>query len=122
MARNGSGGRVDFNSDSLYLYNTGGADNHAAVFTTNPIDLTKYTKLHARVNPTYVSVYSMYCCVGITTNGAATAMNTQFAAYTDATVTGEQILTIDLSSLSGNYYVGVKETMSTMYVYEIWLE
>ena len=133
---------------NIKLTSSGWSNNGGAWVTTNPIDLTNYSTLKARVRNGYVKLDAN----GNGINGSIILMAVKLGASYDASNGGKKDITyrvayhsdgsyvsgagttnatageynIDVSGLSGDYYLGIYETIvygtSEVNIEQLWLE
>lgn len=94
-------GIVNFNSDNIYL--AGGADvNHATIITTvKKIDITNFKTLYFELTVDGNTGNDAYGLITSITSDIAT----EAVVMTETTVTGLVTLSVDITSLSGEFYV-----------------
>ena len=107
---NGNSGAVDLTQGVKVTANCVGTECYANVYTTAKVDVTNFTKLS-----TFVNVIRMYNNSSGTILGLASQQTngnglSDFSAICDIamkvfTVTGEQIVKLDITSKTGEYYV-----------------
>lgn len=112
--RHGTGGTVTFNDDNIYLatlqdYSFGTVD------TTNAVDLTDFATLKVTVQSTNRS--NMLGKVIVYTKNAAGKETIAASASLDSS-SAETVTSLDVSSLSGAYYVRIQSsgTASSYYI------
>ncbi len=117
---------MTINSNNILLHSWCGTSGYFSSVTARlngVVNLTNYSKLNARVNLTATgSDASPKFYIGV--NNSSTAAYSSSSAA--ATIKGEQIVTLNISSFSGNYYVFVEgladdHTTADIYVYQIYL-
>ncbi|MGN0806824.1 MAG: hypothetical protein ACI4MN_00025 [Candidatus Coproplasma sp.] len=122
-------------NDSIKMQTIAGANSPAAIIADgngNPVDFTPYKILHfTALNAEYLtSSTHRVAAFGYTTNSAYTGLSyassafSGFTAYQSLTNTAIKEFTLDISSVNGSYYFGIKQGSagSTVYIYDIWLE
>ena len=102
--RHGTGGTVTFNDDNIYLEDAS-AYVHAAVDTTNAVDLTDYATL--KVTATTADKRWMLGKVILYTKDTAGKETIAASASLDSSST-ETVTSLDVSALSGAYYVRIE--------------
>lgn len=129
-----SDNRVNFNSENIYTYGTYVKTKHGAAAYAYPnrkIDLSKYASLRAKVSG--VS-YNSACQCGImvndslanVTNGVVSSHD-ELADFTAAAAASNGEISIDISTLKGEYYVligvtyGTANGASSLTCAEMWL-
>ena len=112
--RHGTGGTVTFNDDNIYLEDAS-AYVHAAVDTTNAVDLTDYATL--KVTATTTDKRWMLGKVILYTKDTAGKETIAASASLDSSST-ETVTSLDVSALSGAYYVRIQSsgTNSSYYI------
>lgn len=112
--RHGTGGTVTFNDDNIYLEDAS-AYVHAAVDTTNAVDLTDYATL--KVTATTTDKRWMLGKVIVYTKDTAGKETVAASASLDASGV-ETVTSLDVSALSGAYYVRIQSsgTNSSYYI------
>lgn len=116
---------VNLDSSGKIVTTGGGAACEHVVYPTSKIDLTKYTKLcaHAKITE-YIGLASQkeHLCVLTNTPSAddtsTESSNTVYYSFFD---TAEGDVVLDISSITGQYYVGFKGRDSA-WVSRVWLE
>lgn len=93
-----SGAKVTI-GDTILFTLVASSSRDAAAYTVNKIDCTKYSVLKVYVNVTSGSAFH----VGATS--ANTSYVPTFVVDKKSTNSGEQIMTADISSLTGNFYI-----------------
>lgn len=106
-----------FGSSSITYANGGETSNYATLYTVNKINVTSFSTMKIYLNVT--SGGGGYNCLVLHTNN--TDKQTYGTACVKVTSTGTQTLSLDVSSLTGSYYVGFCVTASSGSVYKIWL-
>ena len=123
--RSGSTYSSSFNEDNIYIYcyaNAGGGGVH----TAKKIDLTKYKylKVSGNVAGLATSDSSALLLTTTTVNYWGTAWSP--AGYTSlgwsGQITGNTIVTDDITTLTGTQYICAGFNQSHGYIYEMWLE
>lgn len=104
--RHGTGGKVTFNDDNIYL-ETLGAYDEGAVDTTNAVDLTDFATLKVTVSAT--NRKNIIGKVSVYTKNAAGKETVAASAELDASST-ETVTSLDVSGLSGAYYVRIQSS------------
>lgn len=114
-------GSITYNTNNIYL-SASGYSSYETILTTNDLYLSNYTKLKA-------SVYGSTNGVVVASTGYYGNTWQSYSAYDSFSGMGNWTLDCDISSLTGNYYVGysvdLPSTQSdnrTMNIYSIWLE
>lgn len=109
-----SGGnqKFDFGDDSIYTSMGGSSNNNSGIYTINAIDITNYKTLNALINRSS----------GVMRLGLYTNIGSGSVATVDASGTGEQTISVDLSDYQGEYHVGFYASAAKGYIYQIWLE
>jgi hypothetical protein len=113
-----------FGGDAVYN------SSSAAVTTNNAVNLDGFTKLIFDMQTDMVANQGAYAWVGVSakkfTRGpeSSTISKSNSAAYTELSATNRDRVVVDISDLSGNYYVfaasdGMKIETT---VYNVWLE
>ena len=104
--RHGTGGKVTFNDNSIYL-ETLEAYSYGTVDTTNAIDLTDFATLKVTASVTnrkdMIGEFSVY------TKNAAGEEIIAASANLDSSST-DTVTSLDVSSLSGAYYVRLQSS------------
>lgn len=129
-----SDNRVNFNSDNIYTYGKYVKTQHGAAAYAYPnrkIDLSKYASLRAKVSG--VS-YNSACQCGIMVNNSLTNVTNgvvsnhdELADFTAAAAASNGEISIDISTLEGEYYVligvtyGTANGASSLTCAEMWL-
>lgn len=129
-----SDNRVNFNSDNIYTYGKYVKTQHGAAAYAYPnrkIDLSKYASLRAKVSG--VS-YNSACQCGIMVNDSLTnvtngvvSSHDELADFTAAAAANNGEISIDISTLKGEYYVligvtyGTANGASSLTCAEMWL-
>ena len=117
---------MTINSNNILLHSWCGTSGYFSSVTARlngVVNLTNYSKLNARVNLTATgSDASPKFYIGVNNSSTETYPSSSAAA----TIKGEQIVTLNISSFSGNYYVFVEgladdRTTADIYVYQIYL-
>lgn len=115
------------NDDNIYCKQNGsGAYNYGNAHTSNMIDLTDFSTLNFKIRASNVQNSENYRCVV----GASTQTNvkhndtTKYVGYVVIpNNTDEHILTIDVSAITGSYYIiATNGYMNGQYVHEVWCE
>lgn len=124
-AANKWGGNYTFNTDNIYLTVSNGGNQPSAVQTKQPIDVTKYKTLrfigNVPGNGTGQVTFGLLPSYLVSTTTPDTMLN-GFAAKWQNQIGGGSInKTLDISSYSGEYYVGLF-TRENIYIYEFILE
>lgn len=124
-----SNGLYTDNSDTLgnfRLYDKGGtAARFSAAFTTNKIDVTNYSKLHASVDPEKTNTGSILIALTslntITANIASNSATVASKSVTTFTAGTRLEIEMDITSISGEYYPAIQsQNGAWIYVYELW--
>ncbi len=115
--------KINLDSDGK-IVTTGGSSNDHVVYATSRIDLTEYTKLYAHgVITAYMSVsyQKEHLCVlrDTPSYGDVNTSSANTVAYSFFD-TSEGDVVVDISSLTGQYYVGFKGRDSA-WVSRVWL-
>ena len=117
---------MTINSNNILLHSWCGTSGYISSVTARlngVVNLTNYSKLNARVNLTATgSDASPKFYIGVNNSSTDTFPSSNAVA----TIKGEQIATLNISSFSGNYYVFVEgladdRTTADIYVYQIYL-
>lgn len=115
---------------TLFGGNTVYMGSSAAVTTNNAVNLDGFTKLIFDMQTDTVASQGVYAWVGVSANKftrgpeSSTIYKSNSAAYTELSTTNRGQVVVDISDLSGNYYVfaasdGMKINTT---VYNVWLE
>lgn len=110
---------ITYDSDSISFgySDTTTAGEYGCLYTVNPVDLTDYSTLRITVNPASVG-YSPYLLVG-TDNTSRNQNASTVVAKTEITSAGSKTWTLDVSALTGSYYVGFYWNESEGTIHEI---
>ncbi|MBP3420218.1 MAG: hypothetical protein J6K74_06500 [Marinifilaceae bacterium] len=126
--RNGIGSKTfTKNADNLYLKSSGSemGGSNFTVGTAYKIDLTGYSTLNARIKCTTMTSSNFYISVHESTNDVEPYTP---SCHTSKSTVYEGILSLDISSVSGEYYVLLGVSGSNInnrcecYVYEVYLQ
>lgn len=107
---------VTKNSDSITLKSAAGYGG--SYFTANAIDITRFRAL--KINISSIAVNGGYINVGVTPTKA-----NKFERTAHANVTETGTISVDISSLSGDYYMFINlrgSNVQTMTITKWWLE
>lgn len=124
----GTAGKGIKNADNLYLEATGssGSPTSTALFYTKLIDVTDLTTLHvlSKRNAATASAARLSLSTNIGTAALAYSNSVAYVTLTSNTTQTEQ--TLDVSGLTGSYYICLVAYTSSgaigSYVYEVWSE
>lgn len=134
VGRTQSNSSWSLESDHIYLgFNSAGTGSKAVtVYTNNQIDFTDYSYLKAYLNRTTVqsgnsSSAAEVCLLAASTNTQPVGKDYATVKYHENNTTkpwpeGYETLTVDVSSVSGSYYVGLFSGNYKIDVYRIWME
>ncbi|MGM9588313.1 MAG: immunoglobulin domain-containing protein [Candidatus Limivicinus sp.] len=118
----GSGVTCTFEADSMYLHVTGSSSNVAAAYTNQKIDLTNFSTLNVDIEGGTDSSESIYSGAAVCTdNTSAQPRYASPVANIETTSWSRQTLSLDISSISGSYYISAYGYQATVRVYKIWL-
>lgn len=117
------------NADNMTLSCTASGNQTATVLTANKIDVTDYSNVCIEFEYTNSTSYGMYI-FGVTSSTANTALNasTTVALYAKDNIYSDSgIAKIDVSDVSGEYYIGASNDRWTsgnakLIVKNVWLE
>lgn len=107
--------RWTFESALIKYTSTSTSSNYAVLYTKNPVDITDFTTLNIDINITTVGDGEK-----ILINSNNTDRNSD-TAHATTSKTGRQTLSLDISSFSGEYYIGFRANLSKGEIYKIWL-
>lgn len=115
----GDTGQVTWGTDGVTLTYTGNVGRHASIYGKNPIDVTSYKTLRATVTKAVGTTANNI--IGVrkspTTSTSITDYASGYAAYATVPASdNEQIINIDISNLSGDYYVQLASGIATLTV------
>lgn len=121
---NASGGISAIQSTAIYLAtNDSSGVRDSVVYTKNPISFNKSAKtLNMNINITYnAGTYGFY--IGLTQQVPSTDPTGSFAVYKQLkSGTGDNTLSVDISNVSGKYYVVLYASVAKGNVSKIWIE
>lgn len=136
LFQNGSGKQVGFSVDNgglsmvadidanrIYVSGAGLYSGNIAVYTSSPIDLTHYRTLHFDASAIQIIHTNYYCRMGAN-NSKPDPFATSFSyqrVISAASTTAPAIYSVDVSSASGLYYIGINGCFGASF-YNIWLE
>lgn len=121
----GTYGVIKWNENSVRLGYSGTTSRYSSIYTEERIDLTEYDVLCARVSD--LEIDGDRFLVGVRkswfTGTSAAQAESGFAAIAKLTqsVTGEYLVEVDISSLTGSYYVQIIAGITIVDVKEIYL-
>ena len=125
------GGKVTFNSDHIAFdveHNGVEVDGatlyYGAILTKNRIDLSPYSKLYASIYSDYKSGETIpqtsSVCVS---DNTGTYSHTRIAqAGVPNGSSGSMTLSLDITNINGEYYIGYQWNARSGKIYKIWLE
>ena len=119
------GGTYTFNADNIYLTVANGGNQPSAIQTKNPVDVTNYKTLKfiGSTSDTLVKNITFGLLESSLLGSIDDSMERGFAVYGQKDpLTGDFILTVDVSECNGTYYVGLFTRKTNTYLYEILLE
>lgn len=123
---NGRNQTISIGTDSIVWSWNGNSDYSAcAAYTKNMIDLTNYKKLCVRSTMTsLVTATEQYRAkLAITSSTPdSNASVSVWAAYVALNTNTNATLTIDISAISGSYYIVLQGASANGNVFDIWLE
>ena len=100
-----SGASPTRTAESTYYYvqgvGSGGMGSNGTVATINAINLTNYSSLVGKLYD--ITINSCSIAIGATSSRSSSVSN--FTAKATASVNGSETLTVDISGLTGNYYI-----------------
>lgn len=122
---NQSGGRGELREDMVYLGYTGSSNRVSVLYPIGGIDFTNFTTLHIdfQVNSVGSNTGTIGFFYGVGTDNTNTSATGAFlSGYGSQTTTmSRTVKTIDVSAVSGTYYVKVSASVANGYVHNIWL-
>lgn len=123
---NGRNQTISIGTDSI-VWSWNGVSEYSAcaAYTTSKIDLTNYKKLCVRSTMTDVnsSIEQYRAKLGITSSTPdSNASVSVWAAYVALNTNINATLTIDISAISGSYYIVLQGSCANGNVFDIWLE
>ena len=112
--------RVNITSDYINITNTASASWDFGLYKKNAVDLTnvKSVAIEAQMDSS-----PRFSIVANKTTFTNSSDYKGFTAYVNITLrSGRQVYKLDVSNLSGMYYVGLHGAATNAYVYDLWLE
>ena len=108
-------GSVNIGNDYIYMYAPSGGYGEKSFYTTNKVDLTNVKTI----------LFDLKVDVGDVTVGVGSQINATTAPQTASTKVGacaRKLVSVDVSSLTGSYYVGAQsgDYAKTAYIYNIY--
>ena len=115
-------GRVEITESSIYKYHTSSSKPRSAVFTEEPVDITDFKTVCFDADAR--NKYGDFADgIGVSqteiSNGGVADSKGAYTIFTYDSV--RRVYSLDVSSLSGLYYIGTGG-ITTTYIYNIWLE
>ena len=122
VAVKGPSGAVTWNTDSVYLGYTGPTGRYASIYTGSVVDVTKYNTLRVLLSDLETEEQTR---IGLV-NSPYTGNNASGASFVAEQIlktsnAEEQLVSVDISSLSGNYYFQFVAGISKVNVHEVYL-
>jgi hypothetical protein len=118
----GSGTTLENTANGLVCTMTGGAGRQSGAQTVGLIDLTNYTTIQYIVTISTIVTAPIFGAASAAMSVNNLASSSHYSAYVQQTTTcTDAVLSVDVTSLSGNYYVGFGSA-ANMTVQKIWLE
>lgn len=113
----GTAGKVTWADEGVTLTYSGNSGRHASIYSKNPVDITSYKTLRATVTKAVGSAGGNL--IGVRKEPTTSKSINDYAPGYDAYATvnastNEQIINIDVSNLSGEYYVQIGCGVTTL--------
>lgn len=101
------GGAGAKEANKIYLGYTGSANRRSTAYTQKKVDVSKVSKLYVKANITTVgaSIGGLFIGLSNQNTDAEPYENELFISQLHETATGEKLLSLDVSSISGAYFV-----------------
>lgn len=114
----GGGSGVRINTDNIEIYQIATSGRGASVYSTNQVDFTDYSTIHFIFTNTALGAYVKGGVSDVTVYTNATCL-VEGAFPVSAS---EDELVVNISSITGLHYPRVMGGVSTLRIYEVWLE
>lgn len=121
-----SGGALTWNTDSVYLGYSGSTARTTTIYTNNKIDISNFSKLNVKVRDATINTAFVFGVIDTphidASGGYSEFISNCVAAHSETdNIDSETVLSLDISSLSGNYYIQlyagyVKVTVTEVYL------
>ena len=112
--------RVNITADYINITNTSSASWDFGLYKKNVVDLTNVNTVAIEAQMDSTPRFSIVANKTTFTNSSDYK---GFTAYVNITLrSGRQVYKLDVSNLSGMYYVGLHGAATNAYVYDLWLE
>ena len=117
-AYDGAGGTTTFTATHINCVTDGSDERYATPYTVKKVDVTNHSKLLAEINERDSTLgTNMYLASAITGYKSA-----EVVSAVSSSIVGEQTLEMDISAISGEYYVVFSAYTSNFAVSNVWLE
>lgn len=122
ISRNGAGGKFTLDADKIAFTFSGDNENLAQIYTVNKVDITDFKTLYADVDVKTLTYKNeaQTCSLGL--HSTNTSKDSNGSSYTGAINTGRQTLSLDISKISGSFYVYFRHIAAKGSIYKIWAE
>lgn len=108
-------GTGKINTDSIFLGYSGSSGRESAAFTEDKVDVTAYKTLYAKVNKTNGDDFTIGLCTENTKSLPS------YSYKKTKTSNGEEVMSCDISSATGKYYIGANADIANGYLYEFYM-
>lgn len=122
----GTVGIIEWSNDGVLLSYDGAESRHASIYSKNAIELTGFNTLRATITNA-ISGSTKNMLIGVRTSPTTSVVISEYAAgYTSYSEVpkledAEQIVDVDISTLSGSYYVQVGAGVATLQIKKLQL-
>lgn len=113
---NSTSGNGVKNVDNIYLGYSGTSGRDSVAYINDKIDLTEINTLYAKINVTEKTNAVNF---GVLDTNTEVYPTDGFIVRISASATGEQILQLDVSGVTGKHFIAIHADRSKAYIYEV---